>query len=557
MTKHSNYYNNLIQYCKDITSGKILSGIYCKKSIQRFMKDLKQSEEDGFPFYFNEYSFNEICEFAESLKLPDIKTNLKLLPWQLFIYGNLFGWFYKGEKERRRFRQAYIEVARKNGKTSGLLFPLILYDFLTSNAAESYLVSATGDQSEKSFEDIVEIINENKELKDICHPYSSVITLDDTSRITFFSSESTATDGYRNSLSVVDEYHDYDSDKIVTSFRYGGRARVNNLVAIITSAGLDISKPCYAENKKCKSILSGTLTDESYFGIIYAYDEKDDWKDSKNFIKANPSLGEFLKKDVLESDLTDALITPSHQPDFKSKTCGFWTNDTSSWIPLEKWEKTDKKLKYTKGINVYGGLDLSSVNDLTAYSLCWKIDGIYYLQHKFYIPEEQAMNKYKKDNINFLEWIQKGYITIIPGASIDTDYIYNDIEKDLANYNTKIIAYDKWQSDDLIKKLDENIPQIVYAGFDQSLKKMSASTKNYERLVLDGKIVDPNPVMTWMINNVRIKPDANNNYKPMKDYKSSTQRIDGVITSIMSVDMCISNEVEVKKESFANILNSF
>jgi phage terminase large subunit-like protein len=172
---------------------------------------------------------------------------------------------------------------------------------------------------------------------------------------------------------------------------------------IITSAGLNISVPCYAENEKAKKILNGILADETYFTIIYAYDEKDDWKNPKNFIKANPSLNVIIKQEILENDLNDALITPSHQSDFKDKTCGIWSNEFSSWIPLQKWdtEKRNTKIDFNdfKKWPCYGALDLSSINDFSAYSLCFKKDDMFCFKHKFYIPEEQIQEKYKKENI--------------------------------------------------------------------------------------------------------------------------------------------------------------
>jgi phage terminase large subunit-like protein len=324
---HSTNYKEVISYCNDIKTGKILSGVFTKKAINRFLDDIKKSKESGYPFYLDIDKADLVIDFAESLKIPDMPTadkKLKLLSWHKFIYYNLFGWCYKDNPERRRFRQAYIEVARKNSKTTSLLFPIILYDFLTSEKAESYLVSKDGDQAEKSFKELVEIIKADPDLDSACKETVSTITTAG-SRISFFSSDSSGIDSYKNSLSVIDEFHAYDSDKIITAFRYGGRARLNNLVLIITSAGLDVSKPCYAENQKAQKILNGILTDESYFSIIYAYDEKDDWKDPNNFIKANPSLNTILKKEILLSDLQDALITPSHQSDFISKTCGIWS----------------------------------------------------------------------------------------------------------------------------------------------------------------------------------------------------------------------------------------
>lgn len=189
---HSTNYKEVLQYCNDIKTGKILSGVFTKKAINRFLDDIKKSKESGYPFYLDIDKADLVIDFAESLKIPDMPTadkKLKLLSWHKFIYYNLFGWCYKDNPNRRRFRQAYIEVARKNSKTTSLLFPIILYDFLTSEKAESYLVSKDGDQAEKSFKELVEIIKADPALDSACKETVSTITTAG-SRISFFSSDS-------------------------------------------------------------------------------------------------------------------------------------------------------------------------------------------------------------------------------------------------------------------------------------------------------------------------------------------------------------------------------
>jgi phage terminase large subunit-like protein len=559
----SNHYKELEIYCDNIIKNKILSGIYTKKAVKRFLTDLKSQKDDGFPFLFIPERAEEVINFAESLIVSDIDTKdkkLKLLPWHKFIYYNLFGWYYKDDNTRRRFRFGYVEVGRKNSKTTSLLFPIILYDFLTTPAAESYLASKDGIHAEKTFKEIKRIVKSDSRLKEKISETISALTYKD-SRIAFFSSESVSTDGYKNSISVIDEFHSFDSDKIITSFRYGTRTRKNGLLLIITSAGLDISGPCYAENEKAKKILNGILTDETYFTIIYSYDDKDDWKNPNLFIKANPSLGTILKQEILENDLNDALITPSHQSDFKSKTCGIWTNDTTNWISLQQWD-TEKRnriidINKFKGQVCYGGLDLSSVNDFTAYTKCFQKEGVFYLFHKFYIPSEQIIEKYRVENINIREWINNGIVTATPGPTIDYEFIKKDIIEDAKIFNIVELAYDRWQSNKLIDSLDEIIPETILVQYDQSLKHISGPSKNFERLILEDKIVDVNPVMKWMVVNAVIKPDANNNFKPLKKYSNSIKRIDGVITSIMSIDRCQQSEREIINKNFDDILILF
>jgi phage terminase large subunit-like protein len=540
---------DVLDYCNDIVSGNILSGLYTRKAIDRFIDDYteKQKKADFQYVFIPEYA-NDVIRFAESLFIPDINTRLKLLPWMKFIYYNLYGWVHKDNNAKRRFRRGYIECARKNSKTTSLLFPPILYDFTHTKSAESFFVSKSKTQAEKSFQEMKLIILESftVDKRKVVMTESGIRK--GGSLIKFFSSESRGLDQFKNTCSVIDEFHDYDNkgERVLTAFGYGSRSRENSLVLIITSAGLNIAGPCYAENEKARKILNGIVTDDTYFTVIYAYDQNDDWKDPANFIKANPSLDKIIKKEVLEIDLTDALITPSHQADFKSKTCGIWnTGGSISWIPLDRWEALERPEinwdDFTK-VPCFGSFDLSAIGDFTAYTLCFNKDDKYYFKHRFYIPLETLRERYQKENIGITDWVERGIVTAIPGPVIDYSVVFEDVKQDKDKFNIQEIAYDNWNSRELINMIENEIPALTVIPYEQNLKRLSNPTKAYEKLVYEKKVADPNPVMKWMIGNAAIKPDSNGNYKPMKDFKSSNKKIDGVITSIISLDRCMSAE---------------
>ena len=191
--------------------------------------------------------------------------------------------------------------------------------------------------------------------------------------------------------------------------------------------------------------------------------------------------------------------------------------------------------------------------------MCWHKDGDYYFKHRFYVPEETLKEKYKTDNAQILEWVDKGIITATPGNVVDYDYLIHDIRQDFEKYKIKEIAFDRWQSELLIKKLDEELSEIVFISYDQSIKNFFNPTKEFERLVYLNKIIDPNPIQKWMLSNACIRPLPNGMYKPMKKYKSSTARIDGLITAIMSLDRTQVNrdKKEERKLSLEEILSVF
>jgi phage terminase large subunit-like protein len=195
-----------------------------------------------------------------------------------------------------------------------------------------------------------------------------------------------------------------------------------------------------------------------------------------------------------------------------------------------------------QGLEVYGALDLSSVGDFTAYTLCGVEEGRAYFRHKFYIPQETVREKYQTDNHLIPEWIERGYITAIPGGTIDYGYIYEAIRADMERYRLKEIGYDNWNAVKLIKDLEEGLPDLVLIPYNQALKKMSLPTKNYEKYLKEKRIVDRNPVMEWMAGNAVVQPDVNNNYKPLKQKNNPGARIDGIITAIISMDRAVENE---------------
>ena len=550
----------ILKYCDDIKTGKIIAGVYCKKAISRFLSDLARSEkESGFPFFLDWNAADEVIDFAECLQIPDLRSNLELFPFQLFIYANVWAWKYKDNPERRRFRTCFIEIARKNSKTTSLLFPFILYDALTTASAESYFVSASLDQAEKSFVELSNIIKETAGLKDAFECYSGAITAG-TSRISFFSADTKALDSYKNSFSVVDEFHSYDNDKVITAFRYGSRARLNGTVCIITSAGNNTNSPCYNEVLKARSILDGKISDESYFTVLFEYDQKDDWRDSSLLQKANPALGTFLRPEILESDLQDALLTPSHQADYKSKTCGLWnTQGLSNWLDAETALQNEiVDFADFEGAACCAAIDLSQVQDLTVYTLCFERAGRYFFKHRFYIPESQATAKAEKDSVNYTAWIEKGFVQTTAGATVDYEELIQDFCEDAAKYKIAECCFDRWNSRLVINKLNDLLPAVNFIDTDQSLKSLAVPTKQFERLALEKKLVDSNPVARWCLSNAQIKPDTNGNYKPLKIYKASSARIDSVITSIMALDRAVFHaNAKSQTVDFETLLNSF
>lgn len=545
----------VLNYCKDIKQEKIKSCVYIKLAVKRFESMLKKAPDD---YIANWGKLTEVVNFAESLFIPDINKNLSLLPWQVFAYAGIY-LFTKKENDNAFLTQiAYIEVARKNSKTTSILFPAILYNFLATENAESYFFSGDEKQAKKTFEEITQIVKQSKELNSVCKCWSSSIVFKN-SRISFFTSGTKKIDSYKNSFAVLDEYHEYLTDKPLQASLQGMRARKQGgQVLIITTAGLNVTLPCYYESMEAKNMLQGiNKNDPSYFALIYTIDKDDDWKDAANLEKANPSIDLITNRKLLEQDLERAIKRPSTQANFLAKTYNIWRNAMgSNWIPPEVWIKQKNKTSDYKNKNAVGAIDLSSIRDLTVFTLYWEDKGCIFAFHKVYIPEETLIERIQKENIGYAQWVEAGIVTVTPGATIDYDFLIKDIVSISKECQLSKIAYDPWHAQSLIKDLEKELPaDVSLIEFKQNLASISEPSKLFEKNILDKKIVDKNPVMAWALSNVVIKADVNGNIKPLKLNEGA--KIDPVITSIMAHYLLISGTDEKnKKYTAADLLKA-
>lgn len=536
-------FSNILEtYISDILSGGAVACSYTKKAVRRFVSDRKKEAKAEFPFFFDYDAAAVLLDFAESLKPGDMDGEaIRLLPWQVFCLSNLEGWRWKSDPARKRYRTAYIEVNRKNGKTTGLLFPLVLFNFLKYRSSESYIVSSDDRLSMKTFKEVTDIVKSDGALDETLKCQSLAITFKDASensRLSFYCDGGKVPDGLRPRFFCLDEYHLFSTDKILDSMTLGMRSKKDAQGVMITTADADTSVPCYEQHLKTKRILNGVQSQDDFFGIIYALDDGDDFHDPSVWKKANPSLDDIIDPSVIKSDIDNAELTPHKLPELKAKTFGIWGGGSEKgWIPVEIWQKNSGiavDWKDFEGMECFGGLDLAQVDDLCAFTLCFEKGGKRYFKHRFYVPSDTVMARYRKENVNFLAWVESGIITAIPGPTIDYAFILKDILDDASRYRIRGIGYDKWQARDIVEGIENERPDIVLIEVEQSLKKLSPVTKAYEKAIKDGDVVDNSPVMLWMMGNVEIRPDPNGNYKPMKQSKSSTGHIDGVISSMMS-----------------------
>ena len=543
-----------LEYIREVTSGKVPVCKMVKLAVKRHVADLKKSKAGTFPYYFDQKKAQSAIIFFSLLvhtkgKLAGQK--LKPEPWQQFIIAMIYGW-RRVDNNKRRFRKAYIQVARKNGK-SFLAAGVSLYDLITEPGAEVYSAATKKDQARIVFDDAKKTVQYSKDLKKYIKPLAHSLTCADGS-MKPLASDSNTLDGLNPSCAIIDEYHAHKTTELIDVIDTGMRARQQPLMFIITTAGNNRNAPCFEEYENCKKLLSGAdgYENDEYFCIIYELDKGDDWKEERNWYKANPNLGVSVELDAMRAAFREAMLSATKETAFRTKNLNEWMNIAEAWIPEETWRKCYQKFDEKKLVKLrcWGGIDLSKRLDFTVLTWYFELpNGKRYAKHYFYIPEGQIDKKMKTDSYRIRQWIKEGYIIATPGDTQNTSFMFRQIVEDAKKFGIEEVAYDRNLAEYLIQDLES---EFTCVEFNQGITGMSEPSKAWEQAVAEGKIIDNNPVMAWMVSCTTVKPDANGNIKPIKpDTNKTSKRIDGVITSIMA-----NNRLEVAiadEEKQANI----
>lgn len=538
-------------YAEQVRSGEILVCEYVRLAVERYYADLDRALDMGR--YFDKKAAMRAIHFIEKLKHTKGEwagQRFRLEPWQQFVLWNIFGW--KNADGTRRFRYAYIEIARKNGKTA-LSAGIGLYMLFADGESrpEVYSAATVKDQAKICFSDAVEIVKAT-DLKNYLTPYRNSIVYDlKGGMMKPLSSDYGTHDGLNPNCGIIDEFHAHKDSGMFDVIKSAFGARRQPLMFIITTAGFDKSGVCYAYRENVIKVLRGVNEDDSLFGIIYTLDDKSEWDDPKMWIKANPNLGVSLSADYLADQVKDAKNRPEAVRNVMTKNVDLWVDAERTWILDDVWQKCIGTTAPAdlKGCACWGGLDLSNVSDITAYVLLFHENDRFQLLPRFWVPEEKMLEKVRKENINYDKWVAEGYVTVTPGNVIDYDFVKADILRIVADYDLRTSAYDRWNSSQTI--IDLQNEGMECNPFGQGYGSMSAPTKEFEKLVLTGKIEHfGNPVLRWMLASTLVKTDPAGNIKP--DKEKSTQKIDGIVAAIMALGEWMTAQANDERNPYEN-----
>lgn len=544
------------QYAADVLDGKIPACKWVKLSADRQLADLKTYAGSRSPYVFDENEANRVCKFIELLthtKGELAGTRIHLEPWQVFILTTVFGWLRRADGGRR-YRRAYVEVSRGNGKStlcSGIGLYCLLAD--REGGAEVYSFATTRDQAKIVFGDAKVMAERNAPLRNKfgLQVLANALYVP-TSNSTFQakSAEGSTLDGLNTHLAIIDELHAHKTRAVYDVVETSTGKRKNSLMFVITTAGFDTSGICYEVRTMVTKVLEKSVVDETQFGIIYGLDEGDDWTTVEALEKANPNWGISVRPEIITSLMKKAIALPSAVNNFKTKHLNIWCSASSAWMDMPAWDGNaiEADRSFFEGLPCYIGLDIGAKNDVTAKVLLFPYGNGYMTFADFYLPEAAVE---KSTNSQYKGWVEEGWITQSGGAMTDLARIEEDIREDLSRYDVKGIAFDPWNALQLATSLSaDGAPMIEYRN---TVQNFSDPMKSLEALTQDKRIShDGNPVLRWMMSNVVAKLDAKDNIFPRKERYEN--KIDGVVALIMALGIATSGESEVNP--FADIADS-
>ncbi len=541
------YVTKAKRYAKAVTSGKKVAGKYVKLACQRFLDDLQRSD-----LVFNAKEADRACRFME--KFSHVKgrwardgERLQLGDWQCFIVVSLFGFFRKDGT--RKYREAYIRVARKNGK-SMLAAAIGLYMFVADGefGAEVY----SGATSEKQAWEVfgparlmalrhplfrghynVEINAKNMNVPEDNSKFEPVI--------------GNPGDGPSPSLAIIDEFHEHKTWDLYNTMDTGQAAREQPLRLIITTAGTNYASPCFEKDDDARRILEGKFKDDAIFAIIFAADEPegdlpgDHWTSVNAMKKANPNLGVSVSRSYLEDQLGKAKRSPQAQAAFKTKNLNLWVSSGSAFLNSLDWARAGKSRlnidDYRQWRCIFG-LDLASRIDFVALvKLFFRFDDSERMQYalfpRFFLPEGRLEDDKSKQ---YAAWHERGYFETHEGDEIDFALLKDAILEEAREYGPSEIAYDPWRAIGLEQSLTNE--GLTMVKIPQTIAHMTSPMDELQAAVPTRLVHDNNPVMNWMMGNLVAREDTNGNKKPRRE--NPRNKIDGAVATLNAMNRALA-----------------
>jgi len=499
---------------------------------------------------YNKNAANDAVTFINCLKHTKGEwygQSFDLIDWQEQIVRDLFG--IQKPNGYRQFNSAYIEIPKKQGKSElAAAIALLLTCGDYEHGGEVYGCASDRQQASIVFDVAVEMVEQCSALKSRIKPLLSQKRLIYKPLGSFYqvlSAEAYTKHGLNVHGVVFDELHAQPNRQLYDVMLHGsGDARKQPLFFLISTAGTDRHSICWEVHQKAEDILNGRKIDPTFYPVLYGVPEEADWTSEKVWKQANPSLGITVEIDKLRVACENAKTNPAEENLFRQLRLNQWVKQSVRWMPMAKWDTCGfpVDMESLHGRVCYGGLDLSSTTDITAFVLVFppldESDKFQILPF-FWMPEDNIDLRVRRDHVPYDIWEKQGFLNTTEGNVVHYAYIENFIDKLGAKFNIREIAFDRWGAVQMVQNLEGLGFTVV--PFGQGFKDMSPPTKELMRLTLDGKLAHGNhPVLNWMIDNIFVRTDPAGNIK--SDKEKSTEKIDGAVATIMALDRAIRNQ---------------
>lgn len=475
----------------------------------------------------------------------------ELLDWQWrdFI-APVFGW--KRADGRRRFNRVYVEIPKKNGKST-LCAALALYLLIADReqGAEVYSAAADRDQAGIVFNESLNMVQASAGLSDVIVPVKSKKLLEFPHTKSIYkalSADVPTKEGLNIHGLIFDELHAQKTRKLWDTLKYGGRARSQPIFIAITTAGYDRESICYEQHTYARSIERGENTEDiHYYPYIRSADIEDDWTDPAVWRKANPSLGITIPEDTFAQECREARMSPTAENTFRRYSLNQWTQQDVRWLNMFDWDKCAGSPDEAEMLatECYGGLDLATTDDMNAFVLFWP--KFCACKCWFWVPEDCVRNRAVRARHRYDDYISRGLVRTTEGNTADHSVIKDDILDIRSRYKKiRLVGVDRWNSSQIVREL--TAAGVKLEGFAQGFASMNGPAKDLEVYVRTHKLQHGgNPVLRWHAGNAAVEIDSAANIKPSK--KASGEKVDGIVALVMAIGLATKS---IRRKSVYN-----
>lgn len=535
-------------YIRGVIDRSIPTGDLLRLAVERHARDLNDALSRGL--HFDRAAAEHVLQFFGFLKHSKGEwagQSFLLEPWQQFLLWDLFGW--KRADGLRRFRVAYVECPRKNGKTT-ILAAIGLYLLVADGepGAEIYSAATKRDQALLAHSEATRMVKASPALSRMVRVYKNNLNIEATaSKYEPLGADADTMDGLNVHGGLIDELHAHRTGDVVNVLETATGARRQALIVEITTAGYDRTSICWEHHEYSRQVLEGTILDDTWFAFIACADEGDDWTDPATWAKANPNLGVSVKLDDLERKCEKAKHMPVAQNAFRRLHLNQWMQQSDRFIDLDLWDQNAIGQIVLEGAlegeTCYGALDLSAVSDITAWVMAFpredsaeEVD----ILARFWCPAARLTDSENRYAAQYQAWARDGWLRVTPGDAIDYQFVKRQVLEDARTFRLVDLNVDRlFQGYQLSMELaDEG---LAVFGMGQGFLSMAAPMREFERRLLNKALHHGNnPVLRFMADNLVVQQDAAGNYKP--DKKQSQARIDGIVALVMSLDRAMRRE---------------